>query len=195
MTESNCDESVRHFISDFKGHFGLKVFPLEVLGTGDDWTLVIKLHGFVEISLNRLLETYFGLAELKKVIEKLPTAHPKNGKLAFVKALQLLPERGCLFVTKISELRGMLSHDIGKLDFDLKKYFADLPHGERDSWARALWWWKEKAPEEFLDPGQPLGSIEIATLKLMIYAFLRNTERADQPDQRKGDNSPESSPT
>src|SRR4051812_1454909 len=84
---------------------GIKKKLLLSLDHDDDWTFVIKMHGILEAALNHLLLVQFDNAVLDKVVSKLPTASEQNGKLAFIRALDLLPKDCCVFVKSFSEVR------------------------------------------------------------------------------------------
>ena len=55
--------------------------------TDSDWALVIKLHAYVEASLNFLLVKHFGDQRLEEVVSYLDISDRRRGKLAFKKAL------------------------------------------------------------------------------------------------------------
>jgi hypothetical protein len=78
------------------------------LDTDDDWTFVIKMHGVLEAGLNHLLLTRLFSSEnpdkLSRLVAQLDTSDPRKGKLAFIKAYDLLPPDN-LFVYTTS-LRG-----------------------------------------------------------------------------------------
>jgi hypothetical protein len=98
-----------------------KAFRLE-----SDWALVIKYHAYVEGALNVLIVRHFGDQRLEEVVSNLDISDRRKGKLAFVKALDLLPKPHRSFVQKFSELRNEVAHDVKNVNFDMKKYMSDL---------------------------------------------------------------------
>jgi hypothetical protein len=146
------------FNAGLKAHFGIKHSPMESLSLGDDdWALVIKMHGFVELALNDIVSAHFNDPRLDKVIRKLESAHDGRGKIAFIRALDLLPERACNFIGNLAKLRAMVVHDIRHLDLRLVEYVAKLPATEQDNWRRSVaWWLKSLVPlDSFLEsPGE-----------------------------------------
>ena len=189
MADGEANPALTDFIARFKAYFRLSHFPLDIFPAEDDWALVVKSEALIEITLSRILETHFGTPELDDIIARLPTG-TRYGKLAFIKALKLLPENACFFVERLTELRGTLVHDARQLQFSLKMYFDGMASSERNNWRKALWWWLEEPPRD-----KPFGSIRAPTLELMMHAFLRDTQPEDQRDRRIEDSSPESNPT
>lgn len=91
-----------------------------------DWTLIIKLHAYVEASLNFALVKHFKDPRLEEAISQLEVSDRKRGKLAFVKALDLLPSEHRGFIQRLSEIRNMLAHGVRNVDFDLSAYWKGL---------------------------------------------------------------------
>ncbi len=92
-----------------------------------DWTLVIKLHTYVEATLNFLLVKHFGDPRLEEVMANLEVM---RGKLGFIKALDLLPKEHRSFIRKFSEIRNKLAHDVKNVDFSLLSYVEGLDSGQ-----------------------------------------------------------------
>jgi hypothetical protein len=96
-----------------------------------DWSLVIKLHAIMEASLNYLLVTHFKEPRLEVIFAKLDVSDQYKGKMAFVKALELLSSEDRSFIQKISEIRNSLVHNARSLDFNLKSHFKALTPEKR----------------------------------------------------------------
>ncbi len=94
--------------------------------TDSDWALVIKLNAYLEATLNFLIVRHFGDARLESVIPNLDLSDPKRGKIAFVKALDLLPKAHRSFIHKLAELRNKVVHNVKNVDLDLKAYLDQL---------------------------------------------------------------------
>src|SRR5208283_2682599 len=71
----------------------------------DDWSFIIKLHALIEAAVSHLLTDVLGREELSDVFAELEMSNKKRGKLAFVRALNLLDEDDRRFISKLSELR------------------------------------------------------------------------------------------
>jgi hypothetical protein len=79
----------------------------------------------------------------REIIGKLATNDQRKGKMAFIKAYDLLPENSCLFVRLLSKIRNTAVHNAKSFDLDLTKYVAELvPKKARDEWKKAFssWW-------------------------------------------------------
>src|SRR5437870_3176477 len=58
----------------------------------DDWTFVIKAHAIMEAALNRLIVVALGGHDsLAEFVSRLDTGDRNRGKMAVIKALELLP--------------------------------------------------------------------------------------------------------
>jgi hypothetical protein len=110
----------------------LGVAPSMFIAAGDnDWAAVIKFHAFIEASLNRLLVAHFQDERLYPIFARLDVSDQTKGKLAFVKALDLLPQEWRSFIRQFSEIRNDLVHDVRHLDFRLHDYLSKLPSQKR----------------------------------------------------------------
>jgi hypothetical protein len=108
------------FPGNIKGiHDGILAWTKDSLGVDlgaepfatNDWILIIKLHAMIETGLNAALVSRFGTPELSRVVAKLDTSNPATGKVAFAKALKILPKHSVTFIQKLSELRNLCVHD------------------------------------------------------------------------------------
>jgi hypothetical protein len=153
------------------------------LDRDDDWAFVIKMHGIVEAGLNHLILNALGRKELQAVIPLLATADRRTGKLAFIKACDLLPEIARKFVSMFAKMRDDLVHDIKNFDFSLEKYFADLDKQQTKNWKTALMCWcvlkrdgklvVEEGLEDLLGPvaiKNPRTGIYNACMGLLIFS-------------------------
>ena len=92
----------------------------------DDWSFVIKSHAFIEAALSHLISEALSEAALHDVFANIETSNNRSGKLAFIKALNLLDEEARRFIRALSELRNSLVHDIGQVGFSFEDYIASL---------------------------------------------------------------------
>lgn len=102
---------------------------INIGGTDDDWTFVIKLHAMLEAALNHLLIAHFNRPELESVFPLMDNSDIKRGKMAFVIRLGLLPDRLCAFIQCFSQLRNFMVHDVKHFDFNLIEYPKFLKSG------------------------------------------------------------------
>ena len=112
----------------------------------DDWSFVIKLHALFECAVAEQLTRTFRRRELADVFSRFELSNTKTGKLALIKALNLLPTAHIQFVRKLSELRNALAHKVENVNVDLVEYFRKktaeyTPNDLRkftDQWAFAI---------------------------------------------------------
>jgi len=89
-----------------------------------DWSFVIKLHALLETAVSQLLVHSLARKELTDVFASLEMSHTKTGKLAFVKALDLLPKAHLDFIRTLSELRNQLAHRVKNVSFNITEHFS-----------------------------------------------------------------------
>lgn len=106
----------------------LKAPPKAILSlvNDSDWAFVIKLHSMIEAALNHQLVEHFGDARLTEFFIQLEVGRQKTGKLALIKALDLLPEEARAFIKWLSEARNQTAHRVENLDFNLTTYIAAM---------------------------------------------------------------------
>jgi len=95
------------------------------LQTEDDWSFVIKLHALFECAVAELVTHGLGRKELADVFSWLELSNKKKGKLAFVRALGLMPLQHVQFVWNLSELRNHMAHNVRNITMGLTDYFID----------------------------------------------------------------------
>jgi hypothetical protein len=152
-----------------------------------DWALVIKLHAYVEASLNFLLVKHFGDQRLEEVIAYLDISDRRRGKLAFIKALALLPREYRSFIQKLSELRNRVAHDVKNIDFDLKLYMESLDSKQFKEFAdsliplrkRVLGFWAGKSVETAYKQikTEPRYAILYGVLGIMLRIYQKQQVR------------------
>jgi uncharacterized protein YutE (UPF0331/DUF86 family) len=89
-----------------------------------DWSFVIKLRALLETAVSQLLVHALARKELADVFASLEMSHTKTGKLAFVKALDLLPKAHLDFIRALSELRNQLAHRVKSVSFKITEHFS-----------------------------------------------------------------------
>jgi len=97
----------------------------------DDWSFVLKLQALLESAVSDLLTRSLQRSELTDIFAKLPMSSEATGKIAFVKALNLLPNGHVEFIKALSKIRNDVVHSVRNVSFDLVDHFkartAKLP--------------------------------------------------------------------
>ncbi len=104
----------------------------------DDWSFVIKTHAFLEAALTHLLADHLGKEDLVPVFAYLETSNVRTGKLAFVKAFDLLDKRARRFIHTLSELRNDLVHEVSNVGFSFAAYVSSLSDKQRKEFIDAF---------------------------------------------------------
>ena len=93
------------------------------LSKEDDWSFVIRLHSLLEAATAQLLTQSLGRTELSDIFSALDISNAKTGKIAFIRALALLPKEHCDYIRSFSELRNVLVHRVNNVTIDLQAHF------------------------------------------------------------------------
>src|SRR6266852_4096201 len=101
----NIDESLRNLEHDL----GIPPGFCLKLRQDDDWSFVIKLHALIECAAAEQLTRTLRRKELADTFSRLALSNLKTGKLALIKALNLLPSAHIQFIRNFSELRNALA--------------------------------------------------------------------------------------
>jgi hypothetical protein len=126
-------------IADIETQLGLPAgFLLGLYTHEDDWSFVIKSHAFLEAALTHLLADHLGREDLLPVFAYLETSNVRTGKLAFVKAFDLLDKGARRFIHTLSELRNDLVHEISNVNFNFDTYVSQLNDKERKEFIGAF---------------------------------------------------------
>jgi hypothetical protein len=88
----------------------------------DDWSFVIKLHSLIEAAISSLIIEALGHTQLSEAISRLELSNNTTGKMAFVKALNLMNEEHRRYIRKLSEIRNDFVHGISNVSIDLREY-------------------------------------------------------------------------
>jgi hypothetical protein len=111
----------------------------------DDWSFVIKAHALVEAAVSQLLTHHAGDSRLAKIFEQLEHANTQTGKLAFIKALQLLTDAERRFLREFAELRNDLVHNVHNVRFRFADYIAEMDRNQQAAFTNWATYWV--APE------------------------------------------------
>ena len=126
-------------IADIENQLGLPAgFLRNLYDHEDDWSFVIKSHAFLEAALTHLLADHLDKDDLLPVFAYLETSNVRTGKLAFVKAFDLLDKGARRFIHLLSELRNDLVHEVGNVNFNFETYVTGLSDKERKEFIGAF---------------------------------------------------------
>ena len=143
---------------------GLNRRLLKSLERDNDWMFIIKMHAILEASLNHLLMQRFddhpGLAA---IVSKLDTSSDRTGKIAFVKAYDLLPASSRTFIRRFSELRNAAVQDLRNSNLNLVEYFGSLEVDRQKSWKIALTSWM------IFEPSEEVRNLALQIPRVAIY--------------------------
>lgn len=119
---TTTDYDYNELIENLQKQIGLPKDFFWKLLKEDDWSFVIKLHAFVEAVVTHLIIKKISLNQLEEIISNLELSNSKSGRLAFLKALNLIP-RWQSFIKRLSEIRNDFVHDVKKVNLTLESYF------------------------------------------------------------------------
>jgi hypothetical protein len=88
----------------------------------DDWSFVVKLHALIESAASDFITRALGRKELADIFSRIEMSKPQTGKVAFIRALNLLPVGHTKFIEKLSQIRNQLAHKIGNAGFTFGQY-------------------------------------------------------------------------
>lgn len=89
------------------------------LSEEDDWSMIIKLHSLIEAAISELLAKRLNKDVLIDAFSNMELSNKKSGKMAFVKALNLLEEPERRYISSLSELRNRLVHNVKNVNYKM----------------------------------------------------------------------------
>ena len=104
----------------------------------DDWSFIIKLHAFIEAAVSHLLSKALGQDKLLGIFTRLELGNKQTGKIAFIKALDLLEKTDRRFIDELSKLRNEIVHNVSKVSFDLIEYVNNLNPEKFDKFVKSF---------------------------------------------------------
>ena len=115
-----------HRVRKFENELGLPKRFFEDIKNEDDWSFVIKLHALIEASITNILKEKFAEQDLIDIFSLMELSNKKTGKIAFIKKMDLLPKKFRNFISKFSELRNLLVHNISNVSFNFNDYIQKI---------------------------------------------------------------------
>lgn len=135
-------------LDELERELGLKKNFLFELAKEDDWSFIVKMHAVFESAISHLLVEVTHLTECAEIFAKLPVSDKNTGKIAFVKALDLLDKNERRFLSTLSEVRNYLIHNAKNIDFNIKAYANALPQGKKRNVVEAFFY----GHRSYIDP-------------------------------------------
>lgn len=78
----------------------------------NDWSFVIKLHALIEAACTQLLIHHLNNPSLADIISRIELSDKTKGKLALLKATNLLNKEYRTYINSLSEIRNKFVHDV-----------------------------------------------------------------------------------
>jgi hypothetical protein len=178
--EAEYEEFNKNFAKWLNESVGISSKLLASLDNDDDWTFIIKMHGILEAGLNHLILSRLHEPNMVDVVSHLETNDRRSGKIAFIKAYNLLSDDACLFVRMLSEVRNRAVHDIKNFDLNLRTYLDSLDPQQQKNWKIALTSWSTSPlSQDLLNFALmfPRRAIYDSCMMIMTRSFQEQPER------------------
>ncbi len=108
-------------IKELEISLGISIGFFNDLLNEEDWSFVIKLHALIEAATTHLLIEHLDDERLSSVISFLELSNQRTGKIALLKALELMSSDYKRYIISLSELRNSLVHDVRNTQFSFRK--------------------------------------------------------------------------
>jgi len=127
----------------------------------DDWSFIIKLHALIEAACTHLILFHLKEPELSKIISRLELSNQTIGKLALLKALDLIGKNNRRYIISLSELRNSLVHDVRNSTFDLRDKINNFSKNELKKFTDSFTPWENTILSIKKEDGSQKNKIEI----------------------------------
>ena len=94
----------------------------------DDWSFVIKMHALLESTISHVLTLTAHNEVLGDIFARLELSNKSVGKLAFLKAYDMVDKHERRLMSELSELRNHLVHRIENITFTFEAYLSSSNH-------------------------------------------------------------------
>jgi hypothetical protein len=122
-------------ILDLQNRLGLPDDFFKRLLYEDDWSFIIKLHALIEAVCGSLIIHHLDEPGLRSIVSRLELSNKTYGKLAFLKAFELIEEEERRFITALSEIRNEFVHNVQNCSASLEKIVGDMSSKELKQFA------------------------------------------------------------
>ncbi|WP_428603591.1 hypothetical protein [Sedimenticola sp.] len=114
------------YIEDLEEFIGVRKGFFQDAQMDDDWTMIIKLFSLFEAVTAVMIVEELNRPELLDPITSIQMGTTNNGKIAFVKSLQLLPDSYIKYIEMLGWLRNKFAHNISSSSHDLKDFLETI---------------------------------------------------------------------
>lgn len=123
-----------------ESELGLPEDWITFIAAEDDWSFVIKCHALLESAANRALTETLGRPNLLKFISRLELSGERTGKVSLLVNLGHLDSDCKRFISKLSELRNALVHEVANTNLTINEYLEHLSETDRKGFVKAFRW-------------------------------------------------------
>ncbi|MBI5674855.1 MAG: hypothetical protein HZC48_03350 [Nitrospirae bacterium] len=127
----DAHKEVQEAIINLEAKLNIRKGFFDTLLKEDDWSFVIKSHALLESVISSLLTNHFDHECLIDIFSRLELGNKKYGKIAFIKALDMLNSDERRFISAFSELRNFLIHNVSNVDFNFTNYITTLDSNQK----------------------------------------------------------------
>lgn len=124
-------DAISKEISYLESHLGLPTGFYYALLAEDDWSFVIKLSALFEAASGQALGAKFQHPEIENELAYLE----QSKKIDLITKLNILTKEQSTFLTKLSELRNKLVHNISEVTFDFEVHTSNFDKQAKKSFA------------------------------------------------------------
>ena len=124
-TNTDAVDGLTRMVQDTGAELGIEPEFLFKLLELDDWSFVIQLHALVEGAVTHLLVHSTGERRLQEFYQQLALQNERTGKLAVVRALDLLEPWHVRYIRALASLRNRLAHDVRMVGYVFVTDVAD----------------------------------------------------------------------
>lgn len=125
-------------IAQLESELGLQNGFFEALNNEDDWSFILKCHALMESACSYLLTSYFGNEHYEDIFSRLEMSDTKKGKVAFLRAAELVKPEEASFITGLSELRNNLIHNIRGVTFSFSEHISSLDKNQKQKFVKSF---------------------------------------------------------
>lgn len=123
-------------IDQLEKDLGLESGFFEALLEEDDWSFVIKLHAMIEGATTYLLSEYMDDSRLSSLFAFLELSNARTGKVAFLRAMELINSDYKRYIVSLSELRNSLVHDVRNVNFRFSEMLSAYSPSEMKNFVK-----------------------------------------------------------
>ena len=112
-------------------------FFIELLD-GDDWSCIVKSNALIESMANVLISSSLERDELSDIISRMDLLDDRIGKMAFIKQMNLLPQKWRRYIRIVGRIRNYIVHDVSNINFSLENYILSLDGNQKKEFLIAI---------------------------------------------------------